>query len=56
MKLIATPCEAVVYGPQIAHALTKAEKEIKNRFINVCMKSPAVRLYIMKTTENANIC
>ena len=25
MKLIATSCEAVVYEPQIAHALTKAE-------------------------------
>ena len=25
MKLIATPCEAVVYEPQIAHALIKAE-------------------------------
>ena len=44
-----------MYEPQIAHALTKAEGN-KNRFINVCMKNPAVRLYIiMKTTENANI-
>ncbi|MFR1215187.1 MAG: hypothetical protein ACLSCV_11265 [Acutalibacteraceae bacterium] len=55
MKLITTPCEAVVYEPQIAHALTKAEGN-KDRFINVCMKNPAVRLYIMKMTGNVNTC
>ena len=44
-----------MYEPQIAHALTKAEGN-KNRFINVYMRNPAVRLYIMKMTENVNTC